>query len=165
MRIETAAIDDIPLIQAIADRTWRESFKAVISLQQIEYMLHRMYTHEVLRWQMKEGKQVFLLAHEEEQCAGFASYELDANEDNHARLHKLFVLPELQKSGAGSLLLEEVVGIVKEHKNDGLLLSVNRQNPAVNYYLNRGFEIVEEDDIAIGNGYIMKDYFMFLNLK
>lgn len=164
MEIVDATLDDIPLIQSIADRTWKESFRSVISSEQIAYMLGKMYTHEVLKWQMAEGHQVFMLAHEEEQCAGFASYELDANSDNHARLHKLFVLPELQKSGAGSLLLEEVIERVKAHKNEGLVLSVNRQNPAVDYYLNKGFVIVEEDDIQIGNGYVMKDYAMFLQL-
>jgi ribosomal protein S18 acetylase RimI-like enzyme len=162
MRIEKAAIDDIPLIQEIADRTWRESFKAVISLQQIEYMLDRMYTREVLQWQMEEGNQVFLLVHEEEQCAGFASYELNANENHMTRLHKLFVLPELQQSGAGSILLDEVIGIAKEKKDEGIQLSVNRQNPAVNFYLSRGFEILEEDDISIGEGFVLKDYIMEL---
>ena len=164
MEIRNAKIYDIPVIQEIAKRTWRKSFVSVISQSQIEYMLNKMYTTDVLRWQMSDGNHKYLLIEEEEQIAGFASYELDANEDNHARLHKIFVLPELQKSGTGSLLLEEVVTRVKENKNEGLLLSVNRQNPAVDYYLAQGFEIVEEDDIDIGEGYLLKDYIMFLNL-
>jgi ribosomal protein S18 acetylase RimI-like enzyme len=162
MRIEIATIDDIPLIQEIADRTWNESFKAVISQKQVDYMLARMYTYDVLSYQMAEGKQVFLLVHEEEQCAGFASYELNANETNITRLHKLFVLPELQKSGAGSILLDEVISIAREHRNESIHLSVNRQNPAVDFYLSRGFEILEEDDIEIGEGFVLKDYIMEL---
>ena len=164
MEIKDAKITDIPLIQNIAGKTWRTSFVSVISSGQIEYMLEKMYATDVLRWQMSDGNHKYILIEEEEQVAGFASYELDANEDNHARLHKIFVLPELQRSGAGSLLLDEVTARAKEKKNEGLLLSVNRQNPAVDYYLKKGFEIVEEDDIDIGQGYMMKDYVMFLNL-
>jgi GNAT superfamily N-acetyltransferase len=165
MRIEKATIDDIPIIQEIADRTWKESFGAVISMKQVEYMLNKMYTHEVLKWQMAEDQQIFLLAHEEEQCAGFASYELNQNETQMARLHKLFVLPELQNTGAGTVLLEEVIRIAKEHKNEGLHLSVNRQNPAIEFYLSKGFEIIEEDDISIGEGFVLKDYIMELKLS
>lgn len=165
MEIRDARITDIPIIQEIAQQTWRKSFVTLISSGQIEYMLDKMYASDVLRWQMSDGNHKYILIEEEEQMAGFASYELDANEDNHARLHKLFILPELQKSGAGSLLLEEVISRVKDNKNEGLLLSVNRRNTAVDYYLSKGFEIVEEDDIDIGQGYVLKDYVMFLNLK
>ena len=165
MRIEDATVEDIPAIRTLADRIWRVSFKTVISGEQIEYMLKVMYDPAVLRSQMKEGLQKYVLIHEEEQCAGFASYEVNHNQTNVTRLHKLFVLPELHKGGAGSLLLEHVIEQAREMNNESVLLSVNRQNPAVDFYQNRGFEIVDEDDIEIGNGFVLKDYVMALTLK
>ncbi len=41
-----------------------------------------------------------------------------------------------------------------------LLLNVNRCNKARNFYEARGFQVIAEEDIDIGNGYLMNDYLM-----
>ena len=123
-------------------------------------MLDLMYDPLVLERQMLEGHQKYLLIHEEEQYAGFASYEINQNQTNKTRLHKLFVLPELHKSGAGSLLLEYIIEKARDVHDESILLSVNRQNPAVDFYLNKGFEIIEEDDIPIGKGFVLRDFLL-----
>ena len=43
-------------------------------------------------------------------------------------------------------------------------LNVNRFNKAIYFYQKNQFEIVEEVDIEIGNGYLMEDYVMKRNL-
>jgi GNAT superfamily N-acetyltransferase len=164
LEIVKAGLEDISVIQEIADRTWKESFRSLLPQDQISYMLQLMYSTEVISLQIEGKNQVYLLISDEDQFAGFASYEADCDENNHAKLHKLFILPELQRSSAGTLLLEEVIRQAKEVKNDGLLLNVNRQSNAVEFYLDKGFTIEEEDDISIGNGYTLRDYIMRLDL-
>ena len=39
-------------------------------------------------------------------------------------------------------------------------LNVNRQNPAVDFYLHMGMHIDRQGDFPIGNGYFMNDYIM-----
>ena len=148
----------------MAERIWHVSFRTFISKEQIDYMLQVMYDQEVIKTQIEDGHQCYILIHESEQYAGFAAYEINVNQTQTTRLHKLFVLPELHKSGAGSLLLEYIIAKSREARNEKILLSVNRQNPAVDFYLNRGFEIIEEDDIPIGKGFVLRDYVMQLIL-
>lgn len=47
---------------------------------------------------------------------------------------------------------------------EGLLLNVNRFNKAVEFYKAIGFNILFEENIEIGNGYLMEDYVMKLEL-
>jgi ribosomal protein S18 acetylase RimI-like enzyme len=37
---------------------------------------------------------------------------------------------------------------------------VNRDNPAIQFYQKFGFEIIDKEDIDIGNGFLMEDYVM-----
>jgi ribosomal protein S18 acetylase RimI-like enzyme len=45
-------------------------------------------------------------------------------------------------------------------EQEALLLNVNRNNSALNFYQRLGFTIQRKEDIAIGNGYLMEDYVM-----
>ena len=48
----------------------------------------------------------------------------------------------------------------KSFKNDVLFLNVNRFNKAQYFYKKLGFEVAYEEDIEIGNGYLMEDFVM-----
>ena len=41
-----------------------------------------------------------------------------------------------------------------------LTLNVNRFNKAIDFYLKNGFKIIKEENIEIGNGFLMEDYVM-----
>jgi ribosomal protein S18 acetylase RimI-like enzyme len=70
------------------------------------------------------------------------------------------VLPTIQKSGAGKALLAAVTEYAKSNSGEQLVLQVNRQNAAVEFYHKMGFQIHYEADFNIGNGYQMNDYVM-----
>ena len=61
-------------------------------------------------------------------------------------------------------MLDSIVALGKENKSDKISLNVNRFNKAFVFYQKMGFEIVAEEDIAVGQGYLMEDYKMELNL-
>jgi len=46
-----------------------------------------------------------------------------------------------------------------------LHLNVNKFNKSVSFYKNIGFDVIGEEDINIGKGYLMDDYIMELKLK
>jgi ribosomal protein S18 acetylase RimI-like enzyme len=74
------------------------------------------------------------------------------------------VLPECQGTGAGKILMDEVIKRTADAGNKSLLLNVNRDNPALGFYKKKGFEIIKTEDIDIGNGYFMNDYVMELKI-
>jgi len=71
---------------------------------------------------------------------------------------------EQQKKGIGQTLLKYAIDKGRQNKMTQLDLFVNRTNPAVHFYKKKGFSIVEEVDLDIGNGYFMNDYRMKLKI-
>ncbi|MFC4233479.1 GNAT family N-acetyltransferase [Parasediminibacterium paludis] len=159
--IRIATIRDINAIQNIAYTTWPTAYKRIITSEQIEYMLEKMYSQDVLENQFYEGIQ-FLVAEVDNEIVGFASYGL--LQDNIYKLHKLYVNPDVQKSGAGKALLKEVLNKVIKLGGKQLELQVNRKNKAVGFYEKMGFEIVKSEDFYFGEGFYMNDYVMSINL-
>lgn len=157
LSIRIATIEDIPSIQKIAFSTWPVAYSAIISQEQLDYMLNMFYSEESLNDQLKSG-HTFFIAIQHQNCIGFASFSLQKKEVY--KLQKLYVNPAIQKTGAGKLLLQEVINSCTIAGGKKLQLNVNRHNKAVGFYQKMGFEIIKEDDINIGHDYFMNDYVM-----
>lgn len=154
-----ATTQDIKTIQEIAKITWSHTYGEILSKAQITYMLDLFYSDEMLHKNL-ESNHHFILAKEEEKSLGFASYEHQYQNKNQTRLHKLYVLPQAQKKGVGQLLIETIENKAKANNDLSLFLNVNRFNLSYLFYQKKGFQIVGEENIAIGNGYLMEDYMM-----
>ena len=69
-------------------------------------------------------------------------------------------MPETQGKGIGKKVIDEIGKLALENNSKALLLNVNRFNTALGFYKKIGFEVIEEVNIEIGNGYLMEDYVM-----
>ena len=69
-------------------------------------------------------------------------------------------MPETQGKGFGIQFINEIEKRAQEANNKLLFLNVNRFNKAQYFYKKLGFEIAYEEDIEIGNGYLMEDFVM-----
>lgn len=163
LTIAKAAAAQIPLIQQIAQNTWPDTFKDILTPEQIRYMLHMMYHETSLRQQMESG-HVFLLAEFDGASGGFTSYELNYHNNPVCKLHKIYILPSMQGKSVGKALLQEVAKIAREAGMQQVWLNVNRENKATGFYERFGFKKTGEEDIDIGNGYFMNDTIMQMNL-
>ncbi len=160
--IRQATLNDIETIQQIAYVTWPISYEEILSTEQLNYMLNSFYSTNALEKQFNSN-HIFLIAEDEEMKYGFASF---SNLDNPSiyKLHKLYVLPNTQQKGIGKLLLNYIIQQIKILNGKALLLNVNRNNKAKEFYLHMGFSITDIDDIDIGNGFFMNDYIMTKNI-
>jgi diamine N-acetyltransferase len=147
---------DITAIQEISRITWAATYN-FLPEGQMEYMLDWMYSSESLKNQMQNGHQ-FFIAELDEVAIGFAS--VSQEKDQLFKLNKLYVLPNIQKTGAGKALLNEVKNHVKNNGGNEIQLQVNRKNSAKDFYLKNGFIVSFEADFEIGNGFFMNDYVM-----
>jgi ribosomal protein S18 acetylase RimI-like enzyme len=151
-------------VQSIAQRTWPTTFSNILSPEQIEYMLNWMYSLEMLEVQWNKG-HTFLLAEEDGIELGFAGFELNYSEEPKAKLHKIYLLPEVQGKGVGKKLITEVSTQAQAAAHKSLLLNVNKYNQnAIDFYKKLGFTEIYKEVIDIGNGYLMDDVVMELNL-
>lgn len=159
MQIRKAGVEDFQIINDLAIKTWHNAYDKILSPEQVNYMLNMMYSLEAITEQIAVKGHHFLILSEGDSYLGFASYELNYL-SGVTKLHKLYVLPETQGKGAGRLLIEKVEEAATKNGNDKVSLNVNRYNTAVNFYQKNGYIKAGEEDINIGNGYLMEDYIM-----
>lgn len=151
--------EHIPAIQDIAQRTWGDTYGHILTDGQIEYMLDMMYSANSLEEQMNILQHHFLLTKRDDadDFEGFVSFELNYKE-NKTKIHKLYVLPETHGTGMGRALIDKVAEMAKAANNTSILLNMNRFNKTMGFYKHLGFDIIGEEDIDIGNGFLMEDY-------
>lgn len=163
MKIRIATIEDIPMIRAMADVVFRQTYAEILSPAQMEYMMDWMYSADSLRSQIADDGRFFYVAETAGRPAGYVSFELEGATDDGRRLYhlqKLYVMPEFQKTGLGRSLLEHVKGCLAELEPGGcrVELNVNRGNPAVGFYEHVGMVRDRQGDFPIGEGFYMNDY-------
>ncbi|HWC53519.1 MAG TPA: GNAT family N-acetyltransferase [Chitinophagaceae bacterium] len=159
--IRNATTDDISLIRELTFKVWPQTYAAIISKEQIDYMLDMMYSETSLKKQMAEGCQ-FVIAYDDNEPVGFASYQ--ETEPQLFKLHKIYVLPTQQGKGTGKFIINHIVEKIKSKNAKALQLQVNRYNKAKSFYEKLGFFVLKEINLDIGNGYFMNDYVMQLSL-
>ncbi|WP_264537234.1 GNAT family N-acetyltransferase [Flavobacterium sp. N1736] len=158
--ISEATINDIKLIQNIVHITWPITYGEILSKEQLDYMLDLFYSDEALTDQYNKKEQLFYMIYEDKTNIGFIGIEHNYKEENTTKIHKIYLLPETQGKGIGKKVINAIAKMALENNSKVLSLNVNRFNSALSFYKKIGFEVVDEVNIEIGNGYLMEDYVM-----
>ena len=155
MQLRAITSDELPIVQTLARAIWPVAYGEILSVAQIEFMLNKFYTLASLKEQQEQGQEFFVLE-DSDVPIGYCAYEHQT--DGQTKLHKLYVLPDIQKKGAGRIMTEFVLAQAKAHGSHTLYLNVNRHNDALGFYKHLGFILRAEEHIPIGEGYWMEDY-------
>lgn len=158
--ISEAAINDIKRIQEIVNITWPITYGDILSKEQLDYMLNLFYSDEALTEQYNKKEQLFYLISDDDTNLGFIGIEHNYKDNTRTKIHKIYLMPETQGKGIGKKVIEEIEKLAFQNNSKALLLNVNRFNSALGFYKKVGFEIIDEVNIEIGNGYLMEDYVM-----
>ena len=142
--IRKATTEDCALIRKLAWQVFPETYKDILTPDQIDYMMEWMY--------------------EECEAAGYVSVQPEGEGLFH--LQKIYVLPYYQGAHCGSFLFREAIKYIKAvHPAPCTMeLNVNRHNKALHFYEHMGMRKVREGDFPIGNGYYMNDYIMGIDI-
>ncbi|MFN3341959.1 MAG: GNAT family N-acetyltransferase [Flavobacteriales bacterium] len=125
-------------------------------MDQVEYMLGKMYSSEALHQQMQE-EQVFYLILFGNQEVGFVAVSLKS--DCELFLHKFYIDDSMQGKGVGATVFQFILDAYPQITT--VRLTVNRQNyRSINFYFKLGFRIDQVADFDIGDGYVMNDFVM-----
>jgi len=157
LSIRKAYPADIPLIRNLALKIWPVTYAQILSIEQMNYMLDKMYSEEALLNDMN-NKIEFILVYDGVEVVGFAAYGWI--EPGVCKLHKIYLLPATQGKGFGKFTITQIIKALQKRKASALQLNVNRHNKAKDFYEKIGFAVIREEDIDIGNGYFMNDYIM-----
>jgi N-acetylglutamate synthase-like GNAT family acetyltransferase len=158
MILRKATLEDIPLIQEIAEEAWRPTYGHILTEEQTQYMIPMMYATEVLQNQIG----IFLILEMAGEGIGYCAFEQTS--ETEAKLNKLYLRPSVKQQGAGSFIIEQISDIARSMGLLSIFLNVNKHNSAVAFYLKKGFIKDREIVLDIGNSYVMDDYVMRLML-
>ncbi len=147
-----ASRKDIPLIRNLAEAIWPQVYDDILSEAQLHYMLDLFYSEAALKQQMINSHK-FIMVLKNDIAIGFASFSPKSQDEPTVfRLHKIYVLPRRHAQGAGSFMLNYIYEESKKAGAKQLELNVNKYNIAKQFYEKKGFQILKEEVIDIGNG-------------
>lgn len=152
-------VSDISSISSLANKVWPVAYGEILSDKQLYYMLNAFYSSDSLKEQMQKG-HLFYGVKESNELLAFIAVETDFPILKTTKIHKLYVLPNQQGKQLGKKLILFVSQLALKLGQNKLLLNVNRFNSAKEFYSKLGFIITKEEDIEIGQGYLMEDYVM-----
>ena len=161
--IRKATVADIPLIKKLVMLVWPHTYVPIIGEQQVAYMLDRFYSSQALTLQIEEQQHQFIIGYYNDEPVAFAAYS-PLSPDTW-KLHKLYILPEVQGKGIGKQMVHYIKSDVAASGATALVLNVNIHNTsAIAFYNRYGFQHLRDEDIDIGSGYFMNDHVYTLAL-
>lgn len=159
--IQPVKQEEIPAVSRIAAEIWMEHYRCILSAGQIAYMLEQFQSPSAIEQQIAGGYQYFWLCYQGER-AGYCSIH---EEDGSLFLSKIYIQKDFRGKRIASCALRYLKGLCKERGLSKIWLTVNRHNAnSIAVYGSLGFQKSREMVTDIGNGYVMDDYVMELNL-
>ena len=158
IEIRRAAGEGLATIHNMAEVVFRETYRTILSPEQMDYMMEWMYSMPSLEKQVEE-EHVYYIAWDGNTPQGYVSVQKEREGLYH--LQKIYVMPSAQKTGLGKLLMDRALEHVRKEAGHATVeLNVNRENPARGFYERMGFKVVRQGDFPIGKGFYMNDYIM-----
>lgn len=155
-----ATVADLPVVRELALEIWPHTYADIISMEQIHYMLERMYDLDEMRQEMVVRKISYTLMHRDGVPIGYMAWEEVPN-DQSLYIHKLYLKPELQGLGIGARALLWLEEEARRFHGTKMRLRVNRKNhKAIRAYLRHGFVFEYEVCSDIGESFVMDDHVM-----
>jgi ribosomal protein S18 acetylase RimI-like enzyme len=161
MAIITPALSasETAVIAELAQLIWNEHYSSIISLQQIDYMLHNFQSATAINKQIADGMLYFLISNHS-QPVGYLALMADAKNDK-LHISKIYLDAENCGKGHGKQALDFIEQQCRKMRIQKLWLSVNKHNHiAINAYRRWGFQTTGSIVTDIGNGFVMDDYVM-----
>ena len=158
--------EDISVLQENARTIWAQCYAAILTPEQIDYMLDMMYSEVVVRREIETEKINYFFVFYAGMKIGFVSFGPYHPSDGWAKLHKIYLFPEFHGRGLGAAALAKVCELASEQGYNSICLNVNKKNSAaIKAYERNGFVKSEEVVNDIGGGYVMDDYVMVKDLS
>lgn len=141
MFVRTAGERDLEAIRGLLAETWHATYDAIYGPQRVNEITGEWHSMASLRARLTHPHSEFLVADDGKAIAGMA-FAAAVDEGKLVILRQLYVLPQKQRAGIGTMLLEELGQCFPEARK--LRLEVEAENAAaVSFYRSRGFSVTD----------------------
>lgn len=152
---------EVSIVQKLAREIWNEHYIKILSQQQIDYMLDLFYSEEKIKSEIEQGV-IWEMLVENEMPIGYLACKI---EPEKIYISKIYLKAETRGKGLGKFLLNRSIEIAKENHKKSIYLNVNKFNTdSIAFYERNGFVKIDEGIFEIGNGFVMDDYIMELEV-
>ena len=110
---------DIRALAALATEIWHEYFTAIISKEQIDYMVEKFQSYPALKKAIEEENYTYFLAYEEGAMIGFCGVK---PEKDRLFLSKLYLHKKARGKGLSSILLKRAISFAREQDKKAIYL-------------------------------------------
>jgi GNAT superfamily N-acetyltransferase len=141
-----ATTDHLSHIIMLAHRIWPVAYENILTPEQIDNMLLRIYSRDNLEKEIQNGHQ-FWLSYLGEKPVAYASAYKD---DDVIWIRKLYVEPQMQGKRIGVKLMHTVVSELLPAHELRLLTNANN-TPAHKFYEHLGFSKIGEVPVKMGD--------------
>jgi ribosomal protein S18 acetylase RimI-like enzyme len=139
MWVRTASERDLPAVQKLLRETWHATYDTIYGVERVNEITRDWHSLESLKQRLTKPHSEFVLCEADSGIVGMAF--ASQNDPGFVMLYQLYVHPNAQKQGVGSLLLNEIIAAF--HDAESLRLEVEPQNAgAVAFYTAKGFALV-----------------------
>ena len=136
MWLRTATKDDIPAVRDLLVETWHATFDDILGVETVNAITNKWHSLDALKKQLSKPYSEFILADDGSDLFGMAF--ASQSDQTFASLHQLYVRPQNQTQGVGSLLLVEVESAFPNVRK--LKLEVIEKNTkALQFYEAKGY--------------------------
>ncbi|MDF1778200.1 MAG: GNAT family N-acetyltransferase [Rhizobiaceae bacterium] len=143
MWIRTASERDLQEIRALLVNAWHDTYDSIYGADKVSEINEDWHSLNALKPKLTQPDSEFILADAGEGISGMAF--ASTRDGKVVDLHQLYVLPQSQGQGVGTLLLDEIENCFAEAKS--IRLEVEETNAkALAFYEKAGFHEVGRTD-------------------
>ncbi len=141
---------DFKEVRNILFQTWSDTY-SFIPKDDILFHLEKNYCEEKLNLLYTDSNTQCFISEYDGSAVGWMKL-FDNTSQIRFYLSSLYILPNYQGLGIGKLLLEKAGEIARLKNYDRIWLGVMKDNTkAYEWYINKGFNFVEEEPFQMGN--------------
>ena len=157
MIIRKAKESDLNELSVFATQAFYDAYDWYNTAENMRDYVKKYFSTDNLLAEFKQTDSVFLIAFDDDQkIIGYAKMGKGNNnsdlKESHSEIERIYVKTELQRSGIGLKLIDEIILIAKKRNQKMIWLGVWQKNEkAVNFYKKIGFEIFGTTTFVLGN--------------
>ena len=157
IEIRKATVADLETIQDISIQTFKETFAAVNTPENIANYVKESFNSEQLKMELNNFNSQFYVAYLNTKVVGYLKINVgDAQTEtiskNALEVHRIYVLQKYHGKNIGQLLIDEVKKIAQHSSVDCIWLGVWEENHrALRFYTKNGFIVFDKHVFTLGN--------------
>ncbi|MDD5934966.1 MAG: GNAT family N-acetyltransferase [Clostridiales bacterium] len=153
---------DLIYLAELADEIWHQHFITILSEDQIDYMVEKFQSFAAMKNQMlNQGYEYYFIVADGE-TVGYTGIKNDVDK---LFLSKLYIKKAFRGKHYASAVFEQLKEICRQRNLKAIWLTVNRFNDqTIAVYQKKGFQTIRTQVTDIGEGYVMDDYVMEMEI-